>query len=95
MIASAGVVVAVFLTRDHNVAVGDAAFPPAMAALPSLPALQRKDAIEVRAVIHPGRPGSATRSEPSAKAAATSMLGPSLEDLGVYSDTFADGGPAV
>lgn len=34
VIASAGVVVAVFLTRDRNVVVGDAAFPSAMTALP-------------------------------------------------------------
>jgi hypothetical protein len=43
--------------------------------------------IEIHTLIHPVPPGPATRSEPSAKAAVASMLGPSLEDLGVYSDS--------
>jgi hypothetical protein len=81
VIASAGVVVPVFPTRDRRVVVGDAAFPSAMA--------------EDHAVIHPDRPRPATSSERGAKAAAAWMLGLSLEDLGVYSDMFADGGPAV
>jgi hypothetical protein len=80
VIISAGVVVAVFLTRDRNVVVGDAVFPSAMASstpwfIPGL--LVRRRALAQRA----GRRDT--------------MLGLSLEDLGMYSDRFADGRPAV